>query len=257
MKAQKGFFALPLAIAFCATIVWPDRSCAAEIKVLSLSGMSPVLAQLIPDFEKSTGHRVSAIYGTPMVMRQRLAKDDQFDVVFGMANIWPDLVRERKVETGSTLAQFGMSVGVRQGAPKPNVRDVPAFKKTLIDAQSIAVGDPGVGGPAAAVLKMFERLDIAEHLAPKLKKYPNGAAIAKAVASGEAELGLVITPDLVAAPGVEIAGPFPAELQLTLPVMSAVAVGTPNREAAQAFIEFVRRPTSASAFTSKGLDPRF
>lgn len=257
MRTIRAFILGLIIITVSGLTVWTDAARAVDLKVLSISGMAPVLSQLIPEFEKTTDQRVSAEYGTPAVIRDRLLKEEQFDVVFSASSAWDDLIKANKVETGLPLAKFGLSVAIRQGAPKPDLHDVGAFKKALLDAQSIAIGDPRSGGPAAFLHRVFERLGVAEQLAAKLKSYPNGASIAQAVARGEAEIGIIVTPDLMVAPGVDVAAPLPSELQIVVTVMGGVAIGTPNSEAARAFIEFVHRPTSADAFKSKGLDPIF
>jgi molybdate transport system substrate-binding protein len=88
----------------------------------------------------------------------------------------------------------------------------------------------------------------------KTKPQATPVAIAPAVAKGEAELGVFLVNVLIA-PGVELAGPFPAELQQDLVFTSAVAVDSKEAEAAKAFIVFLTTPAAASVIKAKGMNP--
>jgi molybdate transport system substrate-binding protein len=71
---------------------------------------------------------------------------------------------------------------------------------------------------------------------------------------GEAELGVFLM-NVLAAPGVELAGPFPPELQNELVFVGAVAAKTQNADAARAFVDFLKAPEAAAVFKAKGLTP--
>jgi len=127
-----------------------------------------------------------------------------------------------------------------------------ALKATLIKAQSITLYPQSAAG--AYVMKTFERLGIADAMKAKLKPQAGPGDIPKAVASGEAELGVFLT-NVLAAPGVELAGPFPAELQNDLVFVGAVAAETKNAEAAKAFVDYLRTPEATAVIRAKGLMP--
>ncbi len=114
---------------------------AAEIKVLTGSAVEPAMIELIPKFERSSGHKVTFDYGTIGGMTDRLLKGEAADVA-----IVPDpqidaLEKQGKVIAGSRvdLAKVGVGVFVRKGAPKPDISSVEAFKRTLLATKSIAI----------------------------------------------------------------------------------------------------------------------
>jgi molybdate transport system substrate-binding protein len=103
-------------------------------------------------------------------------------------------------------------------------------------------------------LKTFDRLGIGEAIKAKTRPQPTPAAIAPAVAKGEAELGIFLVNVLIA-PGVELAGPFPGELQQDLVFTSAVAADSKEADAAKAFIAFLTTPAAAAVIKAKGMNP--
>jgi hypothetical protein len=84
----------------------------------------------------------------------------------------------------------------------------------LLNARSIALTDPGVGGTAGIYLAgLLERMGIAETIRPKVQWQKNGFFTAQAVANGEAELGMTQVSEIVAVRGAVNAGPLPEPLQ--------------------------------------------
>jgi molybdate transport system substrate-binding protein len=87
----------------------------------------------------------------------------------------------------------------------------------------------------------------------KTKPEPPGQ-IAAAVAKGDVELAVFLT-NLLIAPGVELAGPFPAELQNDLVFVGAVAADSKEGDASKAFIAYLKTPAAAAVFKAKGVTP--
>jgi molybdate transport system substrate-binding protein len=227
---------------------------AAELIVLAGGSMTASLKDLGPQFERASGHKlVFHFAGTPELIKLATS-GAPFDLGVVPVDVMKDAGARAKFAPGPTvdIARVGYGVAVRAGAAKPDVGTPEALKATLLKAQSITLYPESAAG--AYVMKVFERLGIANEMKAKLKPQTAPAQIPQAVAKGEAELGVFLT-NVLAAPGVELAGPFPAELQNDLVFTGAVAADSKNADAAKALLDFLKTPDAAAALEAKGLTP--
>ncbi len=227
---------------------------AAELKVIAGGSMTAVLNKLAPAFEKTTGHKLSIHFdSTPNIITQ-INSGTPFDVVVVPVDVFNDAAAKARFapEPIIDIARVGYGVAVRAGASKPDISTSDGLKKTLLDAKSIAFVPASAAG--AYVTKVFERLGIAEEMKAKTKVQLGPPQIAPAVAKGEAELGVFLTNVLIA-PGVELAGPFSAELQQELVFTSAIAADSKEADAASAFIDYLKSPAATATIKAGGMTP--
>jgi molybdate transport system substrate-binding protein len=250
--------AVLLAALIAAFTLTPNRSYSAEIKVLSANGMREVMLDLGPKFQAATGHTLSIAFATLGVIVKRIQDGEASDVVIVPRQGIDRLVQDGKANgaTVTVLARSGIGVIVRKDAPKPDISTPEAFKRALLAAKSVTYLDPAAGGTTGVHFeKVIERLAIAEEIKRKAVLHPNAKAAAALVANGEAEIGLNLIQELMPLPGIEIVGPLPADLQLTLVFAAAVMNGSGERAAAEALLGFLRTPDAAAVIRTKGMDP--
>jgi molybdate transport system substrate-binding protein len=226
---------------------------AAELKVLAGGSMTGALNELGPQFERASGHKLTIHFdSTPNLIK--LATSAPFDLGVVPVDVFKNAEAKARFASGPTtdIARVGYGVAVRAGAPKPDVSTPDALKKTLLDAQSVAFLPASAAG--AYVSGVFERLGIGEAMKAKTKPQTATGDIAKAVAKGDAELGVFLI-NVLMDPGVELAGPFPTELQNDLVFTSGVAADTKEAEAAKAFIAYLKTPAAVAVIKAKGMEP--
>jgi molybdate transport system substrate-binding protein len=229
---------------------------AAEIKVLSAGAMRGVVDALLPEFEKATGHKVTVENATAGVLAKRIEDGEAFDVAIVTATVVDGLLAKGKLAAGSRLdlAKVGMGVAVKAGAPLPDIKTVDAFKRTLLDAKSVAYINPKAGGTTGVFFEqLIEKLGIADQVRAKAK-LKDGGYVADLVASGEAEIGVHVISEIVPVKGAVLVGPLPAEIQTTTTYAGASSLGTSNAEAAKALIQFIAGPASVPVLKAKGMD---
>ena len=240
------------ALALFMTMILPATTVAAELKVLAGGSMTASLKELGPKFEQATGHKLDIVFAaTPDLIRHATAAP--FDVGVVPVDVMKNEAARAKFAGDTvTIARVGFGVAVRAGAPPPDVGSPEAFKQTLLNARSITFLPESAAG--AYVLKVFERLGIADAMKAKTIAQTAPAAIAQAVAKGEAELGVFLT-NVMIAPGVALAGPFPGDLQQDLVFVGAVAAESKHAQAAQALLAFLKTPEAAVVFKARGVTP--
>jgi molybdate transport system substrate-binding protein len=226
---------------------------AAELKVLAGGSLTGVLNELGPQFERDSGHKLVIHFDSTPNLIKLATSGEPFDLGVVPIDLFKDAAAKARFAAPMTdIARVGYGVAVRAGAPKPDISTPEALKKTLLDAQSIAFIPSSAAG--AYVSSVFERLGIAEAMKAKTKVQTATTQIPQAVASGDAELGVFLV-NVLMAPGVELAGSFPTELQQELVFAAAVAADTKQADAAKAFIAFLATPAAIAVIKAKGMNP--
>jgi len=230
---------------------------AAEIKVLTAGAFKQVVLAMVPDFEKQSGHKVIVDNDTAGGLVKRIEGGEAFDVAVITPAAIDDLIKKRKVVEGSriALASVGVGVVVKEGAPKPDISTVDAFKQALLNAKSVAYIDPKSGGSSGIYVdKLLERLGIADQVRPKAK-LKQGGYVAELIANDDAELGVHQISEIVPVKGVTLVGPLPKEIQNVTTYAAGISATTKENEAAKALIEVFSSPRALSVLKAKGMEP--
>ncbi|HEX3339431.1 MAG TPA: substrate-binding domain-containing protein [Pseudolabrys sp.] len=230
---------------------------AAEVKLLTAGAFKQVVLALVPDFEKQTGNKVVVDNDTAGGLKKRIESGEAFDVAVITPAVIDELAGAGKIAAGSRvdLASVGIGVVVKEGAPRPDVSTVDAFKRALLEAKSVAYIDPASGGSSGIYIdKLLERLGIADQVRPKAK-LKKGGYVADLIVSGEAELGLHQISEIVPVKGAALVGPLPKEIQNTTTYAAGLSASPQNKDAAQALIKMFSGPAAATVLKSKGMEP--
>ena len=215
------------------------------------------MEELIPEFEKTSGHVVRVTYANITSNTERLRRGDAADVAIISARQWDDLNHEGKIDPGVRTIIGKVSAGacVKTGASRPDISSVEAFKRALLNARSIVIGDPSHGAPAGSYLiRLFDQLGIANEIRPKIR-FIVGGQECRAVASGDAEIGFSQITEIVGAPGVDLVGPLPREIEFVTVLTAAMPIHAQQPDAVRALLEFLTSSRAFSAFRSRGLEP--
>jgi molybdate transport system substrate-binding protein len=250
--------AVAAAISSALFISTADAATAAQIKVLSGSAIETAMAVLIPQFEKSSGHKViSDFNGAIGAMADRIQKGDAADVAIVSGLQIEMLEKQGKVISGSRtdIAKVGVGLFVRKGAAKPDISSVDAFKRTMLAAKSIGWNDPAAGAPVSIyMIGVLERLGIADVMKPKTVAFKERSERFEAVARGDVEIGFNQISEIIAAPGVDLVGSLPAPIQNYTLFAGGIVATSKEQNAAKALIRFISSPVVQEIWKSKGFD---
>lgn len=247
-----------ITLALAALLMQGAAVSAAEIKVLSTGGIRPPIEELVPQFERTSGHKVAITFMGGPAVKQQIDGGAAFDVAVAAANVIDELAKAGKLAaaTRTDIARAGVGVGVRAGAPKPDISSVDAFKRVLLNAKSVAYAKDGTAG--MHFHGVLQRLGISKEMEPKIRSTsaadPNNSATLL-VARGEVEMSVAAIATIIGRPGVDFVGPLPAELQSYSVFAAAVGSSAKEPKAAADFIKFVTAPAAATAYKAKGMEP--
>jgi molybdate transport system substrate-binding protein len=243
-------------IAGALAVVGSQSAEAAEIKVLTAGAFKQVLLALVPAYEKQTGNKVTVENDTVGAVVKRIKGGDTFDVVIVSPAAVDDLAKDGKVVAGSRsdLAKVGVGIVVKDGAARPDISSVDAFKRALIAAKSVAYIDPASGGSSGIFVdRLLDKLGIAGDVKPKAKLIPGGA-VADHIADGEAEIGVHQISEILPVKGVTLVGPLPTEIQNYTVYAAGLGAQSKESDAAKALIKVLSGPDAAAVFKSKGME---
>jgi molybdate transport system substrate-binding protein len=215
------------------------------------------MQELIPEFQKASGHTVKVTYGNLGINADRTRKGEADDLTMVSPQQWDSLQKKSKIDASVRVIVGRVGIGgfVKKGAAGKDISSVDALKRTLLGARSIAVGDPSKGSPVGVyLLPLFDRLGIGNEIKSKLRLTAGGPGSFQAVISGDAELGFSQMTEVIAASGVDGIGALPADVQNLTTFVAAVPNGARQAAAAKALIDFLKSPKAVSVFKSKGLE---
>ena len=230
---------------------------AADLTLLTAGAFKSIAADLTPAFESTAGAKVTIRNDTAGALLRRIKANETFDVVIMPPSGLHDLILAGKLAPNSeiTLAKVGIGVGVKTGAPKPDITTVAAFKATMLQARAVATIDPASGGSSGIYLaNLFRILGIAEAMAPKSVLIHGGFA-AEAVTDGRADIVAQQISEILAVPGVTLVGPLPADIQNETIYAGAIAANATAPDVAHAFLAFLAGPAARPVLAAKGMMP--
>jgi molybdate transport system substrate-binding protein len=216
-----------------------------------------VMRDLAADFEHKTGYKIIQLSRTielPAAVKTRIDAGESFDVAFLTTPVLDQLIKEGKLiaDTRTNFLRVPIGVAVRSGAAKPDISSVEAFKRALLNANSIAYLKGGSSGPYLEAL--FDRWGIGAELQPK-SKLPDTDVVGELVARGEVEIGVTAIATMIATSGVDIVGPIPPEIQSPVLFTGAVATNAAVPDVARDLIKFLTGSAAIPVIKSKDMEP--
>jgi molybdate transport system substrate-binding protein len=230
----------------------------AQLNVLISGGFGGAYEQLLPEFERSSGIRVTTGSGAsqgsgPQTIAAQLGRGVAADVVILSREGLTDLIAAKLIAAGTDvdLARAGLGVAVRAGTSKPDVSTVEGFEQALLQAKTVVV--PGSTSGIWLSHDLFPRLGITEKI--NIKMAPRGAGAAAMVAGGEAGLAVLPVSEILHATGLDFAGQIAAEIDFMQTFSAAIVEGSGEFEASKRLIEFLASRRAAEAIRNSGMEP--
>jgi molybdate transport system substrate-binding protein len=246
------------AVFLFATLLISPLTASAQVEVLISGGFSGPYEQLLPQFERATGLKVTTQSGSsqgtgPQTIAAQLSRGVAADVVILSREGLGELLAAGQIAAGTDvdLARTPLGVAVRAGAARPDVSTVEAFKRILTQAGAVAVPSSTTGIFLKNELR--PRLGIADRV--NVTATPRGTGAAAMVAAGDADIAVMPVSEIVHASGVELAGVIAEEIQLNQVFAAAVVARSKEVDAAKRLIAFLSSEQAIAAIRSGGMEP--
>jgi molybdate transport system substrate-binding protein len=229
----------------------------ATIKILSGGAPKEVFLTLTPEFERQSGHKVDFTFAVLSALRDKLSAGEKVDALVMPTNILDGYQASGVVLAAhrAVLGLVSVNAVVRTGASMPDLSTAESVRQAMLDSRAIAHATPGATPSGTHMAKVIDQLGIAEAMKDKVIHRPALEGGVQLVASGEAEIGFYPKSEVINIAGLTLAGPLPAEIQLTTIYGAAVTTAAAAPKAAAAFIAFVSDPKNRAVWAHAGFDP--
>ena len=244
------------AIALLGLLSGSGPAAAAEIRMISAMALHATWLELMPQYEKATGDQVTIVWSPGLEVAGKVEAGEKADLAILAAAGVDELIRKGFLAEGSRVALVNSLIGVaiRPGAPRPGLSTVASFRKSLLDAKSIAMS---AGTSSIYLRKLFQNLGIAQEMEAKLYRGANGRAenVSNVLRRGDADLGFQQVSELIDEKEIDLIGPIPREVQEVTVWSAGLYPDAPQAERAKALIRFIKSRQAAAIIRKHGLDP--
>ncbi len=238
-----------------ALIAGASAASAAEVTLVAPGGIRAAVEQMIPAFEKKTGHKVKATFGSGNGTKAQVTKGEAFDVPI-VQPPYPEVLASGNVVTSTEtpLAHVAVGVAVRPGTPHPKIATADDVKKLFLSAKSISYPDPK-GGAAAGVSmnETLKKLGITDQMQSKIKLAQGGAGAMKMLADGEVDIGLTFISEIITEKGVEVVGPLPESISTPTRLSGFIGAKAKDPAAAKELLTYLSGPDAAKVYKERGM----
>jgi len=247
-------YRLALALGAALMLAHAGPAAAQELKIFGSRVTKMVVGDIGPGYERSSGRKLTVLTDVAAVMKRRIEQGEPFDLAVLVNFQADDLIKKGKLvaDSRADVMKAGIGLAVRRGAPRPDISTVAAFKQTLLAAKSIVYLKEGAS--TLHLEKVLARLGVVDALKAKTTM-TSGESVSEMVASGEAEIGIIVIPNILSVPGAELVGPLPAEIQSYVTFTAAVSPGSPHQPAARDVIKLMQSPAGVQSIRKNGMEP--
>jgi molybdate transport system substrate-binding protein len=235
----------------CSLVIGCGNAAAAELSLIASPGVRATLREIVPMFERSSGHKVVMQFTEIALIKLRIDAGESFDVIIPNPSAIDEFIKQGKVipETRGVFGRTGLSIAVRKGLPKPDIGSVDALKSALLASRTVGYSKYGQTG--INFLEVLDRLDISVAMRPKLRTFE---LLTEALEKGEVDLVVTGKGPILDAQLADYVGDFPPAIQRYVTFGIGVGATSKAPQVARDFLRFLASPDAATAYKAKGIE---
>jgi molybdate transport system substrate-binding protein len=213
------------------------------LRILGGGAAQGLVARLAPTFEASAGWTIAGEFGAVGTMAAKLRDGAVADAVVLTAALVNELKSEGRIAADSIqpVGVVETSLAVRAQDEIAAINDAATLRQVFLDCDAIFVPDTIASTAGIHAMKVLQRLGIADQVASRLNVFPNGALAMQELAASRAArpIGCTQATEIIATPGLKLAGNLPGEFALSTIYTAAVAAHAVNGAIARLFIDLL------------------
>lgn len=225
-------YLLYLLLSLCGT----EKTLAADVTIAVASNFAAPVKEIIRDFEKHTGHRVTLVLGSSGRIFAQISHGAPFDVFLSADSLKPAALEAQ----GRTVAgsRFIYAIGaLALWSPQPDLIDNNANILKEGHFQRLALANPRLAPYGVAAREVLQSLDLYDSLSAKFVRGENIAQTYQFIATGNADLGFIARAQLPASGSVWL---IPEDLHAPIRQEAVILKPAEKNPAAHAFARFLR-----------------
>jgi molybdate transport system substrate-binding protein len=250
----KWFLVLPI-IASSFFSQYGVRAQGKEIRVAAAADLKFAMSELSEKFEKQTGTKVNVTFGSSGNFLSQIQNGAPFDLFFSADIEYPQKLEADGLAEPGTLYEYAVGRIVIWTPADAKVDVAKQGWKTLLDArvEKIAIANPEHAPYGRAAIAALQKAGIYEAVKAKLVYGENISQAAQFMQSGNAQAGIVAM-SLAVSPAMRDGKRWgiPAEMHPAIEQGAIVLKDARNKEAARAFLEFVKSAAGRATLAEYG-----
>jgi molybdate transport system substrate-binding protein len=226
-----------------------------EVTLLAPNPIRRTLDKVLSGFESKTGYKLKVTLGRGLGTRRQVARGEIFDVSI-LLPPYPEALASGNIDpkSATTLASLTLALGVKKGAPKPDISTPKALTETLLAARTVAFVDPSVGSDGFATRDALEKLGVIDLIDSKIKLAATASATADLVAKGEADLCIFYANEMES-PDLDVVGLLPKQFAPPVKVVAFISTHAKDAKAARALVDYLSSPEAEASYKKDGMEP--
>lgn len=235
-----------------------------EIRIAAAADLKFAMEQLAEQFEKQSGTKVSATYGSSGNFFSQIQNGAPFDLFFSADIGYPKKLETMELAEPGTLYQYAVGRIVIWTPADAHVDVTKQRWSALLDAsvRKIAIANPEHAPYGRAAVAALQKAGIYERVKDKMVYGESISQAAQFVQSGNAEIGIVAL-SLASSPPMRGGKSWiiPEEMHPAIEQGAIVLKSAKKKDAARAFLEFVRSKEGRTileeyGFVTRGFDQK-
>ncbi len=224
------------------------------IKGVSSMATRVILGELARRYEEASGTQVEIRSMGGVDAAALVRSGEAMDIVVLASKPMAELEAEGHLAAGSIrpFTRSGMAVAVPAGSAHPDLSSEEAVRRAVSTARKVGYS---TGPSGDHLLGLCQKWGLLPGMGDRLQKAPPGVPVAKLVADGEVDLGFQQLSELLNAPGIEIVGALPPEIQATTVFAAGVSARSQQPLETRVLIDYLTSSGADEIKRAHGMDP--